>query len=158
MKADPMKAAMKQMTPAQPLLRATRRSAMLVLTLLLTACASSSANPIRAPQMRNQQAMEREEIRGTQYTNMYDVINSLRGNWLRQRGADSFGKPTRLQVYLDGQRLSNVDDSQSPNGQELRGLNPVDIESARYLDGVQASARWGAGHGSGAIALVSAKR
>jgi hypothetical protein len=137
--------------------RATRCMTLGV-ALLLTGCASGSANPIRAPQMRNQQAMDREEIRGTQYTNMYDVINSLRGNWLRVKGPDSFGKPTRLQIYLDGQRLSNVDDSTSPFGEELRTLNPVNIESVRYFDAVQASARWGAGHGSGAIALISAKR
>jgi hypothetical protein len=140
------------------LARRISRGTMLATALLSTACASGSANPIRAPQMRNQQAMDREEIRGTQYTNMYDVINALRGNWLRVKGPDSFGKPTRLQIYLDGQRLSNVDDANSPFGQELRTLNPVDIESVRYYDAVQASARWGASHGAGAIALISAKR
>jgi TonB-dependent Receptor Plug Domain len=140
------------------LVRRASHAALLIVTMMLAACASSSANPIRAPQMKNQQAMDREEIRGTQYTNMYDVINSLRGNWLRVKGPDSFGRPSRLQIYLDGQRLSNVDDSNSPYGQELRSLNPVDIESVRYFDAVQASARWGAGHGAGAIALVTAKR
>lgn len=100
--------------------------------------------------MKNQQLMTRDEIRSTQFTSLYDVISSLRGNWLRVRGADSFSQPTEVQVYLDTQRIGGAG--------ELRAMNPVNIESVRYFDSVQASARWGPGHGSGAIYVLSAKR
>ena len=98
----------------------------------------------------DQHLITRDAILSTQYTNLYDVIQSLRSNWLRIKAADSFGKSSVLQVYLDTQRLSGVD--------ELRQMSPTNIESVRYYDAVEASARWGLDHGAGAIYVVTAKR
>jgi hypothetical protein len=93
----------------------------------------------------------RDEIRSTQFNNMLDVVRALRGNWVRTRTAESFGKSSVLQVYLDMQRL--------PGGlDELRQLTPVNVELVRFLDPVQASARFGLDHGSGALLITTAKR
>lgn len=100
---------------------------------------------------RDRTTLSREEILATQYTNLYDVILSLRGNWLRQRTAETInGKSSMVQVYLDTQRLSGVD--------ELRTMQSSNIESVKFFDPIQASARWGMDHGAGAIFIVTAKR
>ncbi|MCC7055457.1 MAG: hypothetical protein IT355_19440 [Gemmatimonadaceae bacterium] len=100
---------------------------------------------------RDRSTLSREEIRATQYTNLYDVIATLRGNWLRARAAESInGKSSTVQVYLDSQRLSGVE--------ELRTMMAANVESIRYMDPIQASARWGMDHGAGAILVTTAKR
>lgn len=95
--------------------------------------------------------LDRDEIRSTQFNNMYDVVRSLRGNWVRTRTSESFGKSSVLQVYLDMQRLAG-------GFEELRQIAPRNVESVRYFDPIQASGRWGMDHGSGAILLTTAKR
>ena len=99
---------------------------------------------------RDRQSLTRDEIRATQYTNLYDVVVALRGNWVRVRSPDSFGKSAVVQVYLDNQRLNGIED--------LRTMSPVNIESVRFFDPIQASARWGLDHGAGAIFVRTAKR
>ena len=98
----------------------------------------------------DQHLITRDAILGTQYTNLYDVIQALRSNWLRIKAPDSLGKSSVLQVYLDTQRLSGVD--------ELRQMAPTNIQSVRYYDAIEASARWGLDHGAGAIYVLTAKR
>lgn len=100
---------------------------------------------------RDRSTLTRDEILATQYTNLYDVILALRGNWVRQRTAESInGKSSTVQVYLDTQRLSGVD--------ELRSMQPGNVESIKFYDPIQASARWGMDHGAGAIFITTAKR
>lgn len=99
---------------------------------------------------RDRQVLTRDEIRATQYTNAYDVILALRGNWLRSRTAESVsGKSSTVQVYLDTQRLTGVD--------ELKTMMPTNIASIRFMDPLQASARYGMDHGAGAILVTTAK-
>jgi hypothetical protein len=98
----------------------------------------------------DQHLITRDAILSTQYTNLYDVIQALRSNWLRIKAPDSFGKTSVLQVYLDTQRLSGVD--------ELRQMAPTNIQSVRYYDPIEASARWGLDHGAGALYVMTAKR
>ena len=105
-----------------------------------------------APSARSDRfTLDRDEIRSTQFNNMFDVVRSLRGNWVRTRTAESFGKSSVLQVYLDMQRLAG-------GFEELRQIAPRNVESVRFFDPIQASGRWGMDHGSGAILLTTAKR
>jgi hypothetical protein len=104
-----------------------------------------------AARRRDRAVLSRTEIRETQYTNLYDVILSLRGNWVRVRSAESIqGRSSAVQVYLDMQRLSGLD--------ELKSMSPMNIQSVQYLDALQASARFGMDHGSGAILVTTAKK
>lgn len=98
----------------------------------------------------DRQLLTRDEIRSTQFTNAFEVVRALRGNWLRLRSADSFGKSSVLQVYLDMQRLNG-------GVEELRLMQPANIASIRFMDPIQASARWGMDHGAGAILVTTAK-
>jgi hypothetical protein len=105
-----------------------------------------------APRVRSDRSvLSRDEIRATQFPNMYDVVRSLRGNWVRIRTAESFGTSSALQVYLDQQRLTGGVD-------ELRQMNPTNVESVRFFDPIAASARWGLDHGAGALLITTSKR
>ena len=123
---------------------------------LLTACASGSApaaggasTATRAPR-QDQQLITRDVIVGTQYTNLYDVVQAMRSNWLRVKSSSSAsGKVEALVVYLDNQRVGGVE--------ELRRIAPLSVQTVRYFDPIAASARWGMDHGGGAIAVVTAK-
>jgi hypothetical protein len=100
----------------------------------------------------DQQLITRDVILSTQYTNMYDVVRALRGTWMRTRPAESIqGQSASLQVYLDNQRLAG-------GVEELRSMSPTNIESVRFYDPIQASARWGMDHGAGALFILTAKK
>jgi hypothetical protein len=133
-------------------LRRRRRIIRALLLLGVAACASSKQPLLNAPpKLRDQSEMTQDEIRATQYTNMYDVIQALRGNWLRRKGDMSLiGEQTQIQVYLDTQRIGGPD--------ELKTIVPINVALVRYFDPQQASARWGVNHGQGAIYLLSARR
>ena len=88
-----------------------------------------------------------EELHARNFTNLYDAIQALRGNWLRTRGNDSFETPSIIQVYLDNQRMGGLE--------QLRSLNPRSVYSVQYFDGIAATARWGLNHGAGAIFVTS---
>ncbi len=108
---------------------------------------TAAASP-RARQ--DQQLITRDVIIGTQYTNMYEVVQAMRSNWLRVKTSSSAsGKGDVLQVYLDNQRIGGVD--------ELRRIVPSSVASARYFDPIAASARWGMDHGAGAIYIVTSR-
>jgi hypothetical protein len=141
------------MTISSPVLSRSGRTVLGALMILVaTGCASSqSALTPTPPKQINQLEMTQEEIRATQFTNMFDVIQALRGNWMRRKGDVSFtGEQTQIQVYLDTQRIGGVE--------ELRTIAPVNVALVRYYDGAQASARWGINHGQGAIYILTRRR
>jgi hypothetical protein len=118
------------------------KSSRLRLSLLLVmgACATagSGGSDLGAPDLLIQ-----EQIRGSGYSTVYDVISSLRPNWLRTRGVDSFAAPSQIQVYVDNTRFGNIN--------TLTQISPVSVYYIQWYDGISASARWGLGHGSGVI-------
>ncbi len=120
---------------------------------LLAGCASSAGTAdTGVPRARqDQQLITRDVIVGTQYTNMFEVVQALRSNWLRAKtGTNASGRVDVLVVYLDNQRIGGVE--------ELRRIVPSSVQTARYLDPIAASARWGMDHGAGAIAIVTATK
>jgi hypothetical protein len=139
-----------QETPVRAALRHSLLVAVSAVSLL-AGCASAGASETGAPRARqDQQLITRDVIVGTQYTNMFDVVQSLRSNWLRPKtGANASGRADVLVVYLDNQRVGGVD--------ELRRIVPSSVQTARYFDPIAASARWGMDHGAGAIVIVTAK-
>jgi hypothetical protein len=95
--------------------------------------------------------------------NVYDLVYSLRRNWLNLRGTNGLsegpetvniggqdvtlnGAP-ELAVYLDNARLGNVD--------ALRTVPVAGITGVRYYDPAEATMRWGAGNTHGAIQVTT---
>ena len=104
-----------------------------------------------------------EIARSGQTGTVYDLVYSLRRNWLNLRGIDALtegpetftfegqdyvvnGAP-RLSVYYDNAKLGSVD--------ELKKVSVNDIQAVRYFDGAEATYRWGKGNQHGAIEMLS---
>jgi hypothetical protein len=113
--------------------------------LLLGACAT--AGGVAPPQGRSDLIVE-EQIRGNSYATVYDAVVALRPNWLRTRGSDSFSNPTQIQVYVDNVRVGGI--------ANLQQISSVAAYYVQWYDGIEASARWGLGHGAGVIFVSTA--
>jgi len=111
-----------------------------------------------------------EQIDGVKTANLYDTIEALRSNWLRERipapvnrasaTKDTSGKAQYstdydpsgrsvpganggIQVYIDGTRVGGL--------AELKNIRPADVYSIRRINGIDAQARYGIGHSAGVI-------
>jgi len=76
------------------------------------------------------------------------MIAALRGNWLQERGPDSFALTSEIQVLVDGMRLGGVD--------MLRSHPVGSVVRAQYYDPIAAAARFGLMYNKGAIELFTA--
>jgi hypothetical protein len=115
----------------------------LLLALSLTACASQSAG--ERSERGGRAMLTSMEMNATGYNDLFAVIQSLRPEWLRTQGATSFRGPEGIHVYLDGNRMGGVE--------ALQQIATRSISSAQFLSGLEATQRWGLGHGMGAIVI-----
>lgn len=115
------------------------------LFLLISAAGCQTVGPGQGSSPRQRRdLLTQEQIAETNQTDAYRVVESLRANWLLERGGDSLiGPPTKVQVYLDDTRMGGVE--------ALRSINTAIVNYIQYFDGTAASARWGLGHGQGVI-------
>jgi hypothetical protein len=113
------------------------------------ACAGAKAGAATSAPAASAAVIQRNELMAREFTNLYDAIQALRGNWLRGRGSDSFQNPSSIQVYLDNQRLGGIE--------QLRTLSPRTVAQVRRFDGIEATSRWGMDHGSGVIFITTAR-
>ena len=120
----------------------------------LAACASGGAGSGVASRAPNPSVISTEEIEASSGSNAYEVIQRLRPNFLRTRGA-VHGTPgatnaiesVDLVVYLNENRLGGSD--------QLRQIAKTDIREIRYFNSSEATTKWGTGHSAGAIQVVS---
>lgn len=126
--------------------RASGRTAAIALIAVMFAGCSSASGP-RAPRA-DVNVITAEEIAGAHQSDAYSLVQNLRPNWLRVRGASSLANPEVVRVYLDGSLLGGTD--------YLRQIATQSINHLQYLSGVDATQRFGLDHGAGAI-LVSTR-
>ena len=113
---------------------------VLLLASFVTACASSGAGGPRT----DRNLLTREQIQETNKQNAYEVVESLRSNWLRTRGPTSLNsRDAQVMVYIDDSRLGGIE--------TLRTISTAMIQSIRWYDGIAATGRWGLDHGAGVI-------
>jgi hypothetical protein len=120
--------------------------------IALTGCASSGV-PTNA---KNQNVITAEEISRTSATSAYDLIQHLRPNYLRTRGA-VHGSPSSdgtnhleavdVVVYLNETRFGG--------SEQLRQISFSDIREIRYYGASEATTKWGTGHSAGAIQVLT---
>jgi hypothetical protein len=132
---------------------------------LVAGCASSSASSgtsgTSQPLMGrrgNANWITEDEIRtlGAQVDNAYDLVDRLRPSMMRSRASTttardgSMGAQTiNVMVYLDDVRIGEV--------AAMRNIPANQVKEVRYLTPTDATQRWGTGHASGAIQVVTKK-
>ena len=80
--------------------------------------------------------------------NAYDFVRLNRPQWLRTRGSSAVG--SSVMVYVDGNRMGDPS--------VLKGISTTDISEIRYLDGREATTRYGSNHSHGAILVSTGPR
>jgi hypothetical protein len=123
-----------------------RRLAILVLIALGTAsCASAGSGRSTTG---TSDRIGPEELENLGQLDAYEAVQRLRPQWLRVRGSSSFNQRQGVRLYVDG----------VPRGYagELASFRADIVESMRFLDGREATTRYGTDHGNGAI-LVELK-
>lgn len=152
-------------------MRAPHRLAALLAIALLAGCASAAgAGGVRS----SSSIITREEITTSGAQNAYQLVQSLRPEWLRTRGIQSLSESThtvgrggnnaaptangdarvtipnagrpQVSAYLGQARLGEA--------QALEQIMAVDVESIQFLSPQQATLRYGANHTHGAIVVT----
>lgn len=129
-----------------------RRRVLAAAMVTLAACASGGSGA--SARTQNPSVISLDEIEASSASNAYEVIQRLRPNFLRTRGA-VHGTPgatnavemVDLVVYLNENRLGGSD--------QLRQIATTDIREIRYYNASEATTKWGTGHSAGAIQIVS---
>jgi hypothetical protein len=101
-----------------------------------------------APEGSSHRPITREEIeRSGVQGNVFDLVYSLRRNWLNVRGEDLVPGEAQLVVYLNNLRLGTFS--------QLREVPSAGVVAVRYFTAAEATYRWGAGHMRGAIEILT---
>ncbi len=124
------------------------RTVLLLLALVVAGCASAATGE-RDVLRRDANRITAEELERATFNNLFELVRALRPAWIQPRGPMSIEDPTagEVVVYLDGMRYGGP--------ASLRQLRPGDVASIEYLNGTEASARFGLGHVGGAIVIHS---
>jgi hypothetical protein len=118
---------------------------------LAIGCASAGGTSAKG----NPNVISEEEIATSTSANAYDLIQRLRPNFLRTRGA-VHGAPSGginnietvdLVIYLNENRLGG--------SAQLRQIATSEIREVHYFSASEATTKWGTGHSAGAIQIVS---
>lgn len=119
---------------------------MAALILSAAACATTTET---ASTSSAADIITEEELTTVPGLNALEAIQRLRSGWLRVRGRTTFNAQQGVRVYVNGMSRGGVG--------ELRTLRARNIESMRFLNGRDATTRFGVDHTDGAI-LVRLRR
>lgn len=126
----------------------TDRVLLAALALALAACAT---DPNSLPPRGNRNVISAEEIAAEPITTAHDLVSRLRPGWFRARGPTSIrgGSPTLPLVYIDEVRTGNLD--------ALYRVSTQIIREIRFINGRDATTRWGLDHGGGVIMVLTGR-
>ncbi len=112
---------------------------------MLVALAACGPSTGAAPMARgNARLITQEEIAQTPAPNLYDLVQRLRPGWMQQRAAlGTFGYPA---VYVGSQAYGGIE--------RLREISTTNVEELRFLDPIEATARYGRGVPFGVIQVT----
>ena len=139
--------------PFRPALHQPSRLALVALSFLVAACATSPRPaPDRAPVRIGgpRDPITRAEIARTNAADAYDVVRTLRGNFLNSRGITTLRRTDGgawPAVFVDGMYLGTI--------AELRGIPAGTIDEVRFLNAGDAMLRYGAGYAAGIIQVTT---
>lgn len=125
--------------------------ALLALQLLV------GVSSAQAQKGRRSNLISAEEVAKSSASTAYDLVKTLRPQWLRARGI-STGQPDPsgggvsdpgggIMVYVDGMRRGTVD--------ELENIGVERVQEMRFLNANDATQKYGTGHTQGAIEVTT---
>ena len=128
------------------------RAACLAATCAIAACASggAGASSTSGPQ-RSRTQITAAEIKATNATTLYEVVERLHPEWLSSRGPKTLGGATGqidtgVQVYIDTQAAGTVE--------VLRQFPITSAALLKYYSAADAQTRFGLGNLNGVIPIV----
>ena len=143
--------------------RARKRLALLLLTLMLAGCArrSTGTGSGGSPTSRDQSVqaapgarshrdvISADEIDTVEFQSAYEVVEAFRPRWLMSRGITSFIDPTPdfPDVFVDGTSVGKLD--------YLWGVSAIHVKELRYWGPERAGVRFGMGYPRGVIEIIS---
>lgn len=130
-------------------MRVIARLTVMVVVLGLAGAACSTRSDSGSTRS-NAKVITTAEMQASGHQDAYSLVQTLRPQWLRVRGTSSFNLTETVQVYLDGSRMGGPE--------QLRQISTHSISSLRYLDGLEATQRFGLDHGAGAIVISTRER
>jgi outer membrane cobalamin receptor len=124
------------------------RSLFVMATIAAAAACSSGGGAGDGAPRTSREVIIRSQIESMNATDAYDVVQRIRPEFLRQRGASSIAGGAQLAVvYVDGVRRGGPE--------ALRSLRATEVEEIRFVNGTDATTRYGTDHGGGAIEVKS---
>ena len=118
---------------------------LLCAAVAVTACSPRQGNPGEIVASRSTDLITVDEIGQKHWANAYELVSTLRPNWLADRGPDTFGTPGELKVRIDGVRAGGIE--------LLRTTPVIGVAYLQYYNPIDAAARWGLGYNHGAILI-----
>ena len=144
-------------------MNALHRCTALMTAITLVGCASGGASSGGAASpRRNANVISAAEVAASSAPTAVALVRELRPGWLTQRGlrgtrgagdpvVERGGEPTEgpagVVVYRDGVRVGLFS--------SLETIMVETIQEVRWLDGPDATQRYGTGHGAGAIEVTT---
>jgi hypothetical protein len=127
---------------------------------------TATATPTSSPRAGRQPITADEIARAGLNGSVYDVVYSLRRNWLNTRGLNSGNESVHIVVVKDSQVVADgepqlvvyLDNLKLGTLNELKRLPIVGVTSIRYYDPAEANYLWGMGHTHGAIQVMTVER
>ena len=116
--------------------------------MALMACASGSGG---GQPRGSRNVITQEEIVALPITTASDLVNRLRPSWLRGRGPTSIsgGIPALPLVYVDEVRTGGIEALDLISSQVIREI--------RFINGRDATTKWGLDHGGGVIMVLTGR-
>jgi hypothetical protein len=119
-------------------------SRILPIALILLSAACGSRGPGTAGR-QDRNVISIQEMVAAGYTDAFMTVQTLRPQWLSRRGVSTISLRESVKVYLDGSLMGGPE--------QLQQITTRSIATIRFMDGLEATQRWGLDHGLGAIVV-----
>lgn len=140
------------------------RCAMVLATLAVAVGCSSTGSVSETGAMRSMRGsanlITEQEIAAGSYSTALDVIENLRPAMLRPRASSLTSTAvagTSQNMAASVNVICYVDEVRLGETSNLRSIPAQQIREVRYINARDATTRWGTGHGSGVVQVITKK-
>ena len=144
-------------------MRSVPRHLFVALAVLASAATAGAQHP--GSVNRNSNVIVREELQDASATNAYELVQTLRPQWLRENNKETIrtkkiARPSGnrndieiatvsdepdIVVYVDNNRFGTIE--------SLRDISIAGVGSLEFMSPAKATLRWGSGHTKGVIVV-----